>query len=181
MERSELNRKRRRGFTLMEMLIVLAILGMLLALIGPRIFRGWKEGHISSTKAQIKMLQGCLDEYYYHMKEYPTTEQGLPALVESPSEQEETTASRWQGPYTKTGELPMDPWGNEYQYRYPPENSKGDLPDIWSYGPDGQDNTEDDIVSWTKTEGEGEGEEGLKDLDTRPEPERPPEPLPEEP
>ena len=177
MKRSELPRKSRHGFTLMEMLIVLAILGMLLALIGPRILRSSKKADVQAAQSQIKLLQGCLKHLYLDMKEYPETEPGLQALVEEPTDAEGTTASRWKGPYTETGELPKDPWGNDYQYRYPPENSKGDLPDIWSYGPDGQDNTEDDIVSWKKEE--GGSEEGLDDLESQPDLEPEPEPLPD--
>lgn len=164
---------RRRGFTLMEMLIVLAILGLLLALVGPRILQSGKRADVDATKLQIKMLQACLDDYYLHMKAYPTTDQGLKALIEEPTADAKgattdtgNAPSRWKGPYTKTGELPKDPWGNDYQYQYPPEKGKGDMPDIWSYGPDGQDNTEDDIVSWTATK--GEGEPGMPDATKEP-------------
>lgn len=179
MKRRGIRPKRRSGFTLIEMLIVLGIVVMLLALIGPRLLRSGKQADVSGTKAQIKMLQGCLDQYCLHTKEYPSTEEGLEALVTPPAEKGETTTSRWQGPYTRTGELPKDPWGNEYQYRYPPENGKADLPDVWSFGPDGQDNTEDDVVSWTKSS--DAAEDGMnEELDLGPEPESMPEPMPEE-
>jgi general secretion pathway protein G len=112
------------------------------------------------------MLKGCLQSYFLDMKTFPTTEQGLAALVAAPSGGEEVTGtdtvaatSNWGGPYTESGELPTDPWGNQYQYAYPPTNSKGDIPDIWSMGPDGQDNTEDDICSWTREGGQA-GTEG---------------------
>lgn len=176
MNRSPKRRKRCRGFTLMEMLIVLAILGMLLALIGPRILQSGKKADAQTTQAQIKMLQACLDHYYLDMKAYPETEPGLQALIEKPGEVEGESVSRWKGPYTKTGDLPKDPWGNDYQYRYPPENSSADLPEIWSYGPDGEDNTEDDIVSWKKEQ--IEGEEGLEEPESLPaEPVTQPEPM----
>ncbi len=178
MKRAEFRRKRPGGFTLMEMLIVLAILGLLLAMVGPRLLKSGKQADISTTKSQIKLLQACLDHFYLDMKEYPATDQGLESLVAGTAGAEATTASRWKGPYTKTGELPLDPWGNEYQYRYPPENSRADLPEIWSYGPDGQDNTEDDVVSWTTSK--GEGEEGFDDLGTGPELGPEPEPMRED-
>lgn len=167
-----MQRAKRSGFTLMEMLIVLAILVLLLAMVTPRILRTGKQADISATQAQVRFLQGCLEHYALHLKEFPTTEQGLQALIEAPTGEDETTASRWLGPYTKTGELPKDPWGNDYQYEYPPTQGKGDLPDIWSYGPDGEDNTEDDICSWKKEA--AEGDEGLDDLANEPIDEPPP-------
>lgn len=181
MKPDTIRRKKRRGFTLMEMLIVLGILVLLLAMVTPRILRSRKQADVSATKAQIQFLQGCLEHYVLHVKEFPATEQGLRALIEEPTDGEETTASRWQGPYTRTGELPQDPWGNDYQYEYPPTQGNGDLPDIWSYGPDGEDNTEDDIVSWKQDE--GEEEEGLGDLTDEPQrnPKQPrPEPEPKD-
>ncbi len=164
MKRGKPRLRRRRGFTLMEMLIVLAIVGMLLALIGPRILSSGKQADEQTARAQIKLLQTCLDHYYLHMKSYPETEPGLQALVGEPTETEGAgTSSRWKGPYTKTGDLPKDPWGNEYHYRYPAEQGKGDLPDIWSSGPDGEEDTEDDITSWKPKD--GESEDGLDELD----------------
>ena len=86
-----------------------------------------------------------------YFKDFPTTEQGLQALLSAPGESEEGSVAGWDGPYVNKDEIPRDPWGNEYQYVYPPERGSGDLPDIWSFGPDGEDNTEDDICTWTKS------------------------------
>ena len=95
------------------------------------------------------------------MNVFPSTEQGLLALVEPPMEEgedSEKAASKWDGSYLVKSEIPVDPWGNEYQYEYPSTHSRDDQPDIWSFGPDGEDGTEDDIFSWSKSaEGEGEG------------------------
>lgn len=159
------NRNTRRGFTLVEMLIVLAILVGLAAMVVPRLLGTQKKADISNAKAQIGMIKGCLQNYFLDMKNFPTTEQGLDALVAAPAGGEEGTetvasSNNWNGPYTESGELPVDPWGNQYQYAYPPTNSKSDTPDIWSFGPDGQDNTEDDITSWTREAGEGGTESG---------------------
>lgn len=111
--------------------------------------------NINHTKAQLGMFRTCLERYAVDMKDFPTTEQGLTALLEPPERQGSvreigsggsSPASRWDGPYINA--MPCDPWGNEYHYEYPPTHGTGDYPDIWSFGPDGEDGTEDDIVSW---------------------------------
>jgi general secretion pathway protein G len=140
------NRRPRRGFTLVEMLVVLAILVLLVSMVVPRILGSQKKANINAAKTQIGMLKASLERYVIDCKKYPTTEQGLAALVQKPADLSEKSA--WDGPYVN-GEIPKDPWGNEYQYEYPPTRGKGDTPDIWSYGPDEEDNTEDDICSWT--------------------------------
>jgi general secretion pathway protein G len=146
MKRSRNRRSRHSGFTLMEMLVVLAILVLLIAMVGPRILGTQRTADINATKTQIGMLKASLERYALDMKDFPSTEQGLRALVEEPSDS--SAAARWDGPYVNSPEIPTDPWGNEYQYEYPPTRGQGDYPDIWSFGPDGNDNTEDDIVSW---------------------------------
>jgi general secretion pathway protein G len=104
------------------------------------------------------------------MKDFPTTEQGLEALVRAPEgdatartevvsdnpmrdASASSTTSGWDGPYVNQESIPKDPWGGTYQYEYPPTHGSGEYPDIWSFGPDGQDGTEDDIVSWSNTDG----------------------------
>jgi general secretion pathway protein G len=99
-----------------------------------------------------------LERYALDMKSYPTTEAGLDALLEPPEESDLST--NWDGPYVNKDVIPKDPWGNKYQYEYPPTRSKGGNPDIWSYGADGEDDTEDDIVSWSSGDA---GEEGLEE------------------
>ena len=166
----------RRGFTLTELLIVMAILVLLVSLIGPRLLGSKQKADINSVKTQIGMFQSALERYAVDMNKFPSTEEGLAALVmkpgadgtESSSLDSESTddastddgtsesgGSSWDGPYLKTDKLPSDPWGKAYSYEYPPTHNKINLPDIWSFGPDGQENTEDDIVSWS-----GKGEEG---------------------
>lgn len=151
---------KRRGFTLMEMLVVLGILVLLAALVLPRMLGSKKEADITSTKIQIKALRECLKQYALHMRDFPTTEQGLVALIECPSDVNETVAARWQGPYIEDGEVPADPWGNPYMYEYPPTHGKGGSPDIWSMGPDGEDDTDDDVVSWNKDDSSDMGAGG---------------------
>lgn len=154
---SNRNLVRRRGFTLVEMLVVLGILVLLMALVVPRILGTQKQTDISTTQIQLKMLRACLQRYALDMKDFPTTEQGLQSLNECPANLDEAVAARWKGPYTDGGELPKDAWGNDFQYEYPPTQGTGDYPDVWSWGPDGQDGTEDDICSWNKESGEKEG------------------------
>ncbi len=164
------SRRDARGFTLMEMLVVLGILAMLMALVVPRILGTQAKADIQATKIQIKSLMECLKHYKLDMKEFPTTDQGLKALIEKPADLSDEKAARWDGPYTESKELPKDPWGHEYQYEYPPTHGSAsdsttsdtsstgdttkananDYPDIWSFGPDGEDGTDDDIKSWTE-------------------------------
>jgi len=143
---------RRRGFTLMEVLVVLAILVMLVGMVVPRILGTQKKAAVSAAKTQLGMLKACLERYALDCKTFPSTEQGLQSLLEKPADMDESVA--WDGPYINSAELPKDPWGRDYGYEYPPTRGSGDRPDIWSRGPDGEDDTEDDIVSWSKTEGE---------------------------
>lgn len=138
--------RNRRGFTLMELLVVLAILGLLIAMVAPRVLGTQKKADISNAQNQIGMLKAALERYALDMKDFPSSEDGLQSLVEPPSD--EGLAERWDGPYINSEALPKDPWGNDYQYEYPPQQGKGDYPDIWSMGPDGEDGTGDDIVSW---------------------------------
>lgn len=165
MKRSTRKRTRRRGFTLMELLIVLGILVMLAALAVPRLLGTRKKAKLNLAESQVGLLRGALEHYALDNETFPTTEQGLQALSHAPADSEEgSAASAWGGPYLNK-DLAKDPWGNEYQYAYPPERGSGDFPDIWSWGPDGEDNTEDDICSWgTATQGEGEFGE---DVDSR--------------
>ena len=147
------HRKRRRqtrGFTLIEVLMVLAILVLLAAMVGPRILGSQKKADINTTKSQIGMFKAGLEHFALDMKTFPSTEQGLNALVEKPTEENESSSLTWDGSYLGAEEIPKDPWGRDYQYEYPSSHWKRDFPNIWSVGPDGQENTEDDIVNWSK-------------------------------
>jgi len=147
-------RTRRAGFTLTEMLIVLAILVMLVALVVPRFLGARKKADRQTAQAQIGLFRGALERYALDTKDFPATEQGLQALVQAPGDSEEGTVVGWEGPYLDKDSIGLDPWNHDYQYAYPPERGSTDFPDIWSFGPDGEDNTEDDICSWTVKSGE---------------------------
>ncbi len=164
-----LRKRVHRGFTLVELLIVMAILVLLVSMVGPRLLGSKAKADISAVKTQIGMLQAALERYAIDMNTFPSKEQGLQALITEPTadslggeggdsgedlalEGEEGDSegggSNWDGPYLKADTLPKDPWGNKYGYEFPPTHNKQGIPDIWSFGPDGQENTEDDITSW---------------------------------
>lgn len=137
-----MNKKRQFGFSLIELLIVMIILGLLASLVGPRLFRHVDDARVGTAKAQIELLGTALDSYRLDVGRYPTTEQGLEALRREPS-----GVRNWNGPYLPR-EIPKDPWGNEYRYRSPGEY--GDY-DLWSLGADGQPGGEGEnaeIRSW---------------------------------
>jgi len=142
----------RRGFTLMEVLVVLAILVMLVGMAVPKILERYKQANVNNAKIQVGSFYKALDLYYNDVKNYPTTEQGLAALVERPSDLEESV------PWTKSmDEVPNDPWGRPYKYSFEPGDEK---PRVWSSGPDGEDDTDDDVTFGAKTSGEGGSESG---------------------
>ncbi len=130
------------GFTLLELLVVMVIIGLLAAYVGPKYFSQIGKSEIKVTKAQIDALEKALDAYRLDVGRYPSTEQGLAALDARPNNE-----AKWQGPYLKKA-VPADPWGKPYQYRSPGE--KGEF-DLFSFGKDGQAGGEGenaDITNW---------------------------------
>ena len=120
---------RASGFTLLELLIVIVIIGMLAAYVGPKYFTQLGKSERTMAKAQISGLEKALDTFRLDVGRYPTTEEGLTALVTKPA-----TVTQWNGPYLKK-EVPLDPWGHPYQYQSPGASSDFELR---SYGKDGQ-------------------------------------------
>lgn len=130
------------GFTLVELLVVMIIIGLLAALVGPRFIRQEEKAKIKAAQAQIELLGTALDTFRLDVGRYPTTEEGLQALRQNPGGLE-----RWDGPYLKKN-VPLDPWRKSYVYRSPGEHGPYD---ILSYGADGVSGGEDDnrdITSW---------------------------------
>lgn len=128
---SRRDRAKERGFTLIEVLIVLAIIGMVASLVGPRVLGYLSDSKVKAARVQIDAFSSALDLFYLDNSRYPTAAEGLGALVKKP-----TNASRWTGPYLRSGEVPRDPWGNLYVYRAPGQSGPFD---ILSFGPEGRD------------------------------------------
>ncbi len=139
---TNLGKRAIQGFTLLELLVVMVIIGLLAAYVGPKYFSQVGKSEVKMAQAQIDSLEKALHQYRLDIGQYPTTEQGLNALVTRPGNE-----LKWQGPYlSKTP--PPDPWGRPYQYKYPGDRSEFDL---FSLGKDGQPGgTGDaaDIANW---------------------------------
>jgi general secretion pathway protein G len=133
------SRKSEKGFSLIELIVVLVILGLLAAVVAPKVYDKLAKGRDQIAKIQIKELEGALQLYSFDMGRYPTTSEGLEALLRNPGNVE-----AWKGPYLAK-DLPKDPWGKPYVYRCP--GTHGDF-DIFSLGADGTEGGDDDICSW---------------------------------
>jgi general secretion pathway protein G len=140
--RLETGKRRAAGFTLLELLVVLVILGLLVGIVAPRFFGQVGKSETKVAKAQIRALEDALDQYRVDTGHYPTTEQGLAALMSPPSGE-----AKWQGPYLKKA-LPNDPWGNTYQYRLPGEHGDYDLLSLGKDGQAGGSGEAADIGNW---------------------------------
>ena len=137
-------RKGSRGFTLIEIMVVVVILGILAATIIPQFIGTTHDAKVGAAKSNIAELENSLERFHIHLDRYPTTEEGLKALVEAPSSEDK----HWRGPYIKM--LRADPWGNPFQYRYPGVHHSSSF-DLWSKGADGADGGEGegaDIGNW---------------------------------
>jgi general secretion pathway protein G len=135
----------RAGFSLIEMLVVLVIMGLIMGLVGPRVLNYLTDARIKSARLQIEGFKNSLDLFFMDTGRYPNSKEGLEALVRRPP-----GFDTWTGPYLKGGSLPNDPWGHAYFYRAP--GTRGPY-DIVSYGADGReggDGASADITNWHK-------------------------------
>lgn len=129
-----------KGFTLIELLVVVVIIGLLAGFVAPRYFSQVGKSEVQVARAQIDAFEKALDQYRLDTRRYPTSEQGLRALVDRPANE-----PQWNGPYLRKG-VPLDPWGRAYQYKVP--GPKGDY-EIVSYGRDGQPGGEGEAADIT--------------------------------
>ncbi len=135
-------RRREDGFTLLELLVVMVIIGLLAGLVAPRYFGQLGKSNTKVAKAQINALEQALDQFRLDVGRYPTSEEGLESLNQAPADVE-----GWSGPYLKKG-IPLDPWGRAYLYQQPGTNAELDL---YSYGKDGRaggTGENADVVNW---------------------------------
>jgi len=133
---------RAHGFTLLELLVVMVIIGLLAGYVGPKFFSQIGKAEIKTARAQLDSLGKALDQYRIDTGRYPSSEQGLAALVTKPANE-----SHWSGPYLQKG-LPPDPWGRPYMYKFPGEH--GDY-DLLTFGKDGQPGgtgDAEDVTNW---------------------------------
>jgi general secretion pathway protein G len=135
-------RRAEAGFTLVEMLVVIAIIGLIMGLVGPRVLNSLGESRVKAAKLQIESFSSSLDLFYLDVGRYPTASEGLVALAQRPG-----NASIWNGPYLKTGSVPTDPWGHVYLYRAPAERGPYEIVSLGSDGQEGGTGTSADISS----------------------------------
>lgn len=138
-----LKSKTQSGFTLLELLVVLGIIAMLAGIVGPQVMKHLGESKTKAAKVQVEDFSAALDMYKLDMGKYPTSDQGLQALIEAPE-----GSKRWNGPYLRKAKTPADPWQNGYHYASPGAHGKFDL---FTYGADdkeGGEGEDQDINNW---------------------------------
>ena len=140
---NKLHRLGHAGFTLMEIMLVVVIIGILAAAVLPKLTKQLPFVQNRTARSDLATIENVLDTYYIQNGDYPTTDQGLKALVEKPTSP--PSPKNWNGPYVK--KLPKDPWGNEYKYKCPGEHNPDDY-DLWSTGKSGQDGADDNVTNW---------------------------------
>jgi general secretion pathway protein G len=145
MRDSRTARQLQRGFTLVELLVVITIIGLIMGLVGPRVLNYLTESKAKAAKIQIESLSSALDLYFLDVGRYPNTSEGLAALVKRPG-----STNAWNGPYLKGGLVPADPWGNPYVYRSPGEHGSYDIISYAADGVEGGTGAATDITSWQR-------------------------------
>ena len=133
------------GFTLVEILVVITIIGLIMALVGPRVLNYLAESKVKAARIQVESFASSLDLFYLDAGRYPTTSEGLAALAQRPG-----GIDAWNGPYLRTGLVPSDPWGHAYIYRSPGEHGPYDIVSLGSDGQQGGTGTAADIESWAR-------------------------------
>lgn len=131
------------GFSLIELLVVLAIIGMIAGLVGPKVLAYLSSSRTKTAGLQLQNFKQALDLYYLDIGRYPSTAEGLTALVQQPA-----AVDKWSGPYLKVSDLPMDPWGAPYRYRSPGEHGAYDILSLGADGREGGTSDAADVTSW---------------------------------
>ncbi|MBV1787981.1 type II secretion system major pseudopilin GspG [Marinobacterium sp. D7] len=143
MQHKKAQRRPVLGFTLLELLVVLVILGLLASLVGPQVLRHVGTSKTKTAALQIQELGAALDLYRLEVGRYPSTQEGLEALIRAPS-----GASNWNGPYLSKSVVRQDPWGNDYNYRSPGEHGEYDLYSLGADGREGGEGENSDVSNW---------------------------------
>jgi general secretion pathway protein G len=134
---------REDGFTLVEILVVITIIGLIMGLVGPRVLNYLSESKVKAATIQIQSFTSALDLFYLDLGRYPSTSEGLAALIQRPA-----GSSSWNGPYLKSSAVPNDPWGHPYKYRSPSEHGPFEIISLGSDGKEGGTGTAANIKSW---------------------------------
>jgi general secretion pathway protein G len=134
-----------RGFTLVELLVVITIIALIMGIVGPRVLNYLTESKAKAAKIQIESLSSALDLFFLDTGRYPQGSEGLAALVRRPG-----NIASWNGPYLKGGIVPADPWGNPYVYRSPGQHGTYDILSYGSDGTEGGTGAAQDITSWQR-------------------------------
>jgi general secretion pathway protein G len=136
---------RQRGFSLIELIVVLVILGLLAAVVGPAVVRRLRGSRSQIAKIQIAQFEESLDLFNFDVGRYPATEEGLRALIENTG-----NVPNWSGPYLTKNAVPKDPWNHDYVYRAPGQHGEYDLYSLGADGQEGGDGENADVSSWTE-------------------------------
>jgi general secretion pathway protein G len=134
-----------RGFTLVELLVVITIIALIMGIVGPRVLNYLTESKAKAAKIQIESFSSALDLFFLDTGRYPNGSEGLAALVQRPG-----NVTSWNGPYLKGGQVPADPWGNAYVYRAPGQHGTYDILSYGSDGTEGGTGAGQDITSWQR-------------------------------
>ncbi len=135
--------KRQKGFTLLELLVVLVILGLLAAVAGPQVMKHVGGAKSDTAKLQVEEFSAALDMYKLEVGHYPSAQEGLQALVEAPA-----NTTGWNGPYLKKNAVPKDPWGNDYHYEFPGKHGAVDIFSLGADNREGGEGEDKDLASW---------------------------------
>jgi general secretion pathway protein G len=142
--RDRTTRSGEQGFTLIEMLVVISIIAMIMAIVGPRVLNYLAESKVKAARIQIESLASALDLFYLDIGRYPSSSEGLTALVQRPGD-----GNTWNGPYLRGNAVPKDPWGQPYIYRIPGEHGAFEILSLGSDGREGGVGTASDIA-WSR-------------------------------